>query len=137
MVPKINKNCIILMGKVKAGLGKGRYFMSQKGYKTQFIRKLGINPYHGTLNVALSGRNLEKMAKIRDMDGIKIKGFRSGGKNFGEVIAYNARISSAECALVIPKRSIHKEIAEIVSSSHLRSKLHLSEGSSVKITILV
>ena len=45
---------VVLTGRVKSGLGEGRYYMSQKGYRAQFAKRLGIDPYPGTLNLRLS-----------------------------------------------------------------------------------
>ena len=39
--------------KIVSGMGEGAYYMSLKGYRNQFIEKLGYEPYPGTLNVKL------------------------------------------------------------------------------------
>jgi len=124
-----------ISGRVKIGLGRGAYFMGQKEYKAQFIKKLGIDPYHGTLNVKLSPANVLLLGKIRKRKGILVKGFRRDGKSFGDVLCYHADMSGIKCALVMPKKSTHTQVAEIISSQMLRAKLKLRDGSRVTVSV--
>ncbi len=63
---------------VKSGLEEGGYYMRQQGYRSQFIKKLGMNPYRGTLNLNLSERNAKILAAIKERKGILINGFGRG-----------------------------------------------------------
>ncbi len=128
---------IELTGKVKTGLGEGKYYMNLKGYKTQFIRKLGIDPYIGTLNIRLSRPSLKKIEKIKRAKGILAKGFKMGKRNFGDVVCYKAQMSGIKCALVVPKLSVHTKVAEIISSERLRKALKLKEGSKAKVLVRI
>lgn len=130
-------NEITLIGRVMTGLGEGKHFMSMDGYKKQFIEKLGIDPYYGTLNLKLSKVNVKKLQKIKKRVPIIISGFKMGDKDFGDVWCYNAEISGIRCALVIPVRSTHTDVAEIISSEVLRDALDLKDGSMVKVTVTV
>ena len=40
-----------------------------------------------------------------------------------------------ECAIIIPKRSHHDDVLEIISASQLRLKLKLEDGDSVAVKI--
>ncbi len=126
---------MIISGRYAKGLGKGRYFMSQHGYKSQFVRKLGIDPYHGTFNVRLSGEDIRKFNRLKRRRGITIKGFVKGGKNFGSVMAYKAEVMGIRCAIVVPERTTHSNIVELVSSKMLRKTLRLRRGGKVTITV--
>ena len=128
---------IIITGRLGVGLGKGKYFMRQNGYKRQFVEKLRINPFHGTLNVELADGELRKLNMFRGKKGILIKGFARGKRTFGNVRAYKADISGIRCALVVPERTTHSNIAEIISSEMLRKKLGIAEGEKVTITVFV
>ena len=44
---------VSLVGKVVSGMGEGRYYTAQDGYANQFIKKLGISAFPGTLNVEI------------------------------------------------------------------------------------
>ena len=128
---------IVISGTLVKGLGRGRYFMRQKEYTRQFVGKLGINPYHGTLNVKISNANARKLAVIKRVGSIRIRGFRRGKSNFGGALCYRAVVSGIKCALVIPERTSHKGIVEIISSTMLRRKLGLKDGDRVRITLLL
>src|SRR5659263_138521 len=54
----------ILSGNIITGLGEGQYYISLDGYRTQFIEKLGFDPYPGTLNVRLDTNSIEIRKKI-------------------------------------------------------------------------
>ena len=43
----------MMRGRVVGGLGQGQYYISRKGYRHQFIQKLGFVPFPGTLNIKL------------------------------------------------------------------------------------
>lgn len=133
MEKKANKK-IVIIGNVRSGLGEGRFFMGQNGYRKQFIKKLGIDSYKGTLNLALNKTNSKKLAQLKRRKGILIKGFKKGDRTFGEVLCYKAEISGLRCALVMPKLSKHKRTAEVISSKRLRTALGLKDGSVVRVT---
>ncbi len=126
---------IVISGRVVAGLGEGRYFMGQKEYRKQFIKKLGIGPYRGTLNIKLSGKNAGRMMLIKKRKGITIKGFRRGKKRFGDVACYNAETSGVKCALIMPKLSRHADVAEVIAQKNLRRLLGLKERSLVRVAV--
>ncbi len=127
---------MILSGRVISGLGKGKYFMGLNGYKIQFIKKLGITPYPGTLNLKLSAKNVAKFYRIKRRKRFIVKGFRRGKKTYGDVYCYAAEISGMRCALIIPKLSTHSDVAEIISSKKLRTALKIRDGSRVRVLIL-
>ncbi len=126
---------LVISGRFRKGLGKGRYFLRQKGYKDQFVMKLGINPYHGTLNVNVSGASARKLAAVRRNKGILVRGFIKDGRSFGEVMCYKAEMCGVRCALVVPKRSKHKNVAEIISSKKLTKALGIRQGDLVSVTL--
>ncbi len=129
------KKPVFLSGTVVSGLGKGRYFMRQEGYRKQFIKKLGMDPYHGTLDLKISGENECVLDSIKRSRGIIISGFKEGNKEFGGARCYSAKISGIRCAIVVPKLSTHKYIAEIISSQRLRTVLGLKDGSRVRASV--
>ena len=124
-----------IKGRYVKGLGKGKYFMRQQGYKSQFIRKLGIDPYHGTFNVRLSGASLALFRKLVSGKGIMIRGFRKGGKSFGNVACYRAEICGIRCAMVVPERTGHSDVAELIAQVVLRKELDVKEGMAVTFSV--
>ena len=44
-----------IKGVVFSGVGEGRLYTEQMGYKKRFFEKLGIDSFHGTLNIKVNG----------------------------------------------------------------------------------
>jgi riboflavin kinase len=129
-----------LEGTVFRGLGEGAYYISKDSYKKQFIKKLGFNPYPGTLNLKLKKDYDLKIRKDLDAyPAIKIKGFVSENRTFGLVKCYKVRIENKiDGALVFARRSHYDlSVLEIVAPVYLRKELNLSEGQKVKIEIFI
>ncbi len=122
-----------IAGKVKSGLGEGRYYVSKKPYVTQFTEKLGIVPYPGTLNVKIEPEYESVLRQLRGRKGILIEGFSSDDRTYGAVKAFKCMIDGTDCALIFPYRSIYRDVMEIISSEFLREKLNLKDDDEVRI----
>ena len=127
---------IELHGEVVSGLGEGGYYIGQKGYQTQFKKKIGFEAYPGTLDLKLhpSSLKLKKWLKMRD--GIEIEGFSTEERSFGPAKAFSSNIKGKEAAIVIPYRTHHGEdILEIISPIELREEFGLEDGDELKIEV--
>ncbi len=131
---EINNN-IELEGKVVSGLGEGYYYMKEKNYRDQIIKKLNIEPFLGTLNVKVSSDYIPKLELIRAAQGIVIEGFKTEDRSFGDVIAYHAKIGDINAALIIPDRTHYTDTIEIISAIKLRDFFKLKDGDLIKIII--
>ena len=113
-----------IAGVIVKGLGEGKFYLSQKEYIVQFQKKLGFNPYPGTLNIKLAGESIEKRRQLLQMDPIIIEGFEKQGRRFGDLFAYKAKIEGIECAVVVPLRTHHgEEIIEIAAPINIKKEL--------------
>lgn len=130
---------IIIEGTIFSGFKEGNYYMGQKGYQLQFKRKIGFNPYPGTLNLKLSSAEIRKKKELETYPSIIINGFKRGRRTFGEVKCYLAIINDeVEGAVVIIKRTHYDDsVLEIIAPVHLRERLNLKDGSHVKVKILL
>ena len=117
------------------GVGEGKYYVTQKGYMTQFKKKLWFKPYKGTLNIKISGRELNKIELIRNLEGIPIQGFEDAGRTFGKGKCFLCDIQGVECAIMLPHRSHYENVIEIISLHYLRDKLKLKDGDVVEIRV--
>lgn len=120
-------------GNVIAGIGEGAYYIRE--YEDRIRETLGFKPFSGTLNIRLKDpKNLEIYAK-----GI-IKGFRKSGRTFGDVKFMPVKIifkdKSAGCYLIIPKRTHHRDIVEIISELNLRERLGIRKDDRVRIELI-
>ena len=128
---------VSVRGVVTSGLGEGAFYMKQRGYKDQFRRKLGYEPYEGTLNLRASDEELSKLDILREEPGILIEGFTDGGRTFGGAKVFLATVKGVECAVVIPLRTHHVDNLEVIAKNHLRTKLDLADGDAVEVDVRV
>ncbi len=126
---------IKLVGTVQDGLGEGKYYISKKGYKEQFIAKLGIDPYPGTLNIKISPEYENDLRRIKNSDGIYITGFKDQQRTFGGVFCHQARIDGIKCFIIFPERSVYRDTFEVISEKYLRKELNLQNGSMIEVLI--
>ncbi len=126
---------IVIHGAVSSGMGEGGYYICQKGYMDQFDKILGFRPFEGTLNLTIDKEDVGKLDLIRSTAGHFVKGFTDQGRTFGDVIVYKAKIRNIDCAVVVPERSVYKEVLEIICQFHLRRTLSLTDGSRIDLKI--
>ena len=126
---------LLITGQVTGGFGEGGYYVGQDAYQEQFRHKLGIKPYPGTLNLRLSGPELVKLDMLRELPGIPLDGFSQTGRTFGTGKCFRARLGNTECAVVMPIRSHHPDMLEIICERHLRKSLGLKDGDTLKLEV--
>ena len=124
---------IIIEGTVFSGLREGAYYVSQKGYKQQFKRKIGFAPYPGTLNLKLLPSEIIKKKELQTYPPILIKGFESENRIFGDVRCYPTTINNEVdgTAIIISRTHYDASIIEVIAPIHLRTKLNLKDGDRV------
>lgn len=131
---------LTLEGTVFTGLGEGAYYISKKSYKEQFVKKLGFDPYPGTLNLKLSKElDIEIRKELDAYPAIEIKGFIDENRTFGLVKCYRVRINNKiDGALVFALRSHYDfSVLEIIAPVCLRKKLNLTEYQKVKVEVFI
>ncbi|HIH69473.1 DUF120 domain-containing protein [Methermicoccus shengliensis] len=127
----------VLSGVVVRGMGEGQYYTVVDGYRTQFIEKLGIDPYPGTLNIRLDEESMAGRRRMRMLEGIPIEGFTDQNRTFGSGRCYPALMEDIPCAVVEPSRTHYGEdIVEVISPVCLREELGLADGSPARVRIL-
>jgi riboflavin kinase len=126
-------DAILVRGKVVTGLGEGRYYISREGYRKAFSSLLGFDPYPGTLNIDVDPIDREKVAELKDLDGLLIPPFESEGRTFGAVKCFRAQLQGVEAAAIFPLRSHHVNVIELISPHALRETLSLADGAEVQV----
>jgi len=125
-------------GAVFTGLGEGAYYISLKGYRKQFVRKLGFDPYPGTLNLRLMSA-LDRMVRdtLEKLPGIQIEGFEDGHRTYGGAKCFIAKLNnSVDGAVLVVERTSHdNSVLEVISPARLRVRLGLKDGDIVKVSI--
>lgn len=126
-----------LIGRVVSGFGEGSYYMSQQEYRQQFRRELGFDPYPGTLDIKLDARSLELRSILLELPGKHIEGFKASERTFGPVKCFPATLRGVKAAVVLPARSHHTDVIEVIAPKNLRKSLKLEDGDVVKIEVSV
>jgi len=138
---------ILIVGEVTTGIGEGHYYVKIKNYLSQFRKKLGFNPFLGTLNLQLSDLNYELlMENLKNRIPVKIEGFKDDeeGRTFGSVDCHYCFVSRLDnqkekvnAAILKIKRTHHKKnIVEILAEPYLRDTLNLQDGDRVRIELV-
>lgn len=121
-------------GTITRGLGEGAYYVGE--YAEEIKKKLGYKPFPGTLNV----KTAETFNPERLMSGT-IKGFKKKSRTFGSIryapVRVSAKDESVECHIIVPARTHHKDILEIISPMNLRERLGISDGDTVCVEFVV
>jgi len=127
-----------LKGTLISGMGEGAYYMSLKGYTTQFKSKIGYIPFPGTLNVKLTSKSyIDSSEQLSRFDGKIIHGFSDGKRTFGWVKCFEAKLNnSIKCEFIVLERTNHDaSIVELISNHNLRKVAKIKNGSNITIKI--
>jgi riboflavin kinase len=120
-------------GTISRGMGEGAYYVNE--YAEEIKNKLGYKPFPGTLNVKVS----EPLNLDRLMTGT-IKGFKKKNRTFGSIryapVKLSAKEKTESCHLIVPARTHHKGILEIICRYNLRERLNLVDGVVVCLDFL-
>lgn len=126
---------IAIKGRFTEGLKESSLFTHVAWVREQFIKKLGIDPYPGTINLdVLDSHEREKLREIKKRKGIEIipaePGFCSA-KCFHVLVC-----GKIKGALIIPQVPGYPESkVEIISSDRIRDVLSLEVGDLVPVEI--
>ena len=124
---------IEMKGILETGLGEGGYYISKKGYMSQFQEKLKWTPYEGTFNLRLYDDEVPKIEAMKAAEGILIEGFEQEGRTFGKAWVFKCSLENGgeivkECAIISPKRTHYRRVVEVISPIFLRDKLKAVDG---------
>jgi len=131
----VDAGTVVMHGTVTAGLGEGAFYMQQEGYREQFRGKLGFDPFAGTLNLRIEGAELTRLELLRASEGIAIREFKAGGRTFGGAKCFPATLQKVACAVIVPLRTHHTDILEVIAPVVRRDRLGLKDGNTVELVI--
>ncbi len=123
-----------LEGRVFLGFGEGKYYM--KNYKSRLKKKLGFNPYEGTLNARVDHIELKKF--LHGLKKVRIDEFSTKERSFGAVDCYPVVIEDKiKGAIVIPNRNKYEgDVVEIIAPVYLRKALKVNDNDIVKMKVV-
>ena len=120
-------------GTVVSGLGKGAAFTELDWAKKQFIEKLGIDPYPGTLNLHLNDEKIRsEWQRLQETDSYTIY---ASDDDSCDARCYPIFISEQYAgAIVVPLiENYPEDQLEIIAPISLRDNLSIEDGDLVKL----
>ena len=121
-----------LKGEVTSGLGKGKYYMAKEVYQKVFDKKLGFQPFPGTLNLEVSEEKRQKFEN--NSKTIEIREVYEDGDRLSNVDVTPCNIKGVECGLLNLEFTDHPEsIAEVIAPEELREKFNLDDGDKIEL----
>ena len=130
-----------LRGNVFSGLGEGAYYVSLKGYNQQFQKKIGFDPYPGTLNMKLSTVADRKVrSELGRFGGIFIEGFEDKQRTFGWVKMQRCMVNNEIKGAVFSgfeRTHYDDSVLEVLAPINIRERLGLSDGNEVKVEVFL
>lgn len=131
------RSAIAFRGRVFTGLGEGAYYISLSGYRRQFRRLLGFDPFPGTLNLTLDNSQLEMRKMLKFRTGLEVKGFKDSMRTYGPVKCFEAKVEGKQdAAVLLIERTHHGEsVIEVISPVNLRKMFALNDGDEVSVTL--
>lgn len=113
-----------IIGTVGGGKDEGAAYVQL--YAHAIEQHVGFTPYPGTLNL-----NVREAIKPRVLH--TINGFVKDGVTYGSVDYTPATINGHSCAILLPRKSMHKKTIELIAKEKLREELGLSDGDEVEV----
>lgn len=126
---------VTFSGRVTEGDGEGAYYMSQPFYKEGFQALFGFVPYPGTLNLRVSGSELETLRALRTREALEIPQVKTEERTFGGVTGFPATLSDLDVGVIFPHRTRHEDVLEIIAPVCLRKELSLVDGDVLTVQV--
>ncbi len=124
-----------ITGKLVSGIGQGRHFTRLEWVRRQFIDRLGIDPYPGTINVeANAGTSQETWRALRETAGIRIDNPNDGPHDC-DARCYLVLIENAiEAAIVLPEVATYPAAQiELIAAVNVRQTLQIGDGAAIRL----
>ena len=124
-------------GKVSSGTNRGQQFTQLDWARAQFIEKLEIDPFPGTLNLVLDDPDSQAAwSALRNTSGIRIDN-PGDGPDDCEARCYRVRIADRfDGAIVLPEvQRYPQNKIEIIAPIGLRSELEIADGEDIVLEI--
>jgi riboflavin kinase len=123
-----------LTGIVGSGIGQGAQFLALDWVQSQLRRHLDLTPFPGTLNIRVAPAvrdelfaQRERFLRIADPASPDCPGYL-------KKVTLHAHGRFVDVAWVIlPEKTMHTDVIEVISTVNLRQHLALNDGDSVDV----
>jgi CTP-dependent riboflavin kinase len=126
-----------LLGRLATGIGQGRHFTQLDWVLRQFMEKLAIAPFPGTVNLIVEDQ--ESMAiwnRLKSTPGVRIENPNHGG-NACHARCYPVSVGGwIDGAIVLPEVEGYSPAQiEIIAAVGVRAALDVDDGDSLRLAI--
>lgn len=126
-----------ITGRLTTGIGQGRHFTRLDWARQQFIGRLAIDPFPGTINVTIDApQQLAAWAALKATPGIRIDNPNDGPYDCDArcwLVSIEDRI---EAAIVLPEVVGYAANAiELIAAVCVRDTLGVADGDMLRLTI--
>jgi riboflavin kinase len=83
----------------------------------------------------LSDESLDLKGILESSPGKRIEGFKTHERTFGPVKCFLAKLRGMRVAIVLPTRSTHTNILELIAAKSIRKALRLKDGDEVEVEV--
>lgn len=127
---------MLILGRVATGLGEGQYFTQLDWAREQFVDKLCIDPFPGTLNVIVDdAKSLSSWVALKSSPGIRIDR-RVATACAARCYPVSLRGEIA-AAIVLPEvQGYPPKQIEIIAAIRLRKALGVEDGDRIGIATM-
>ena len=126
-----------LLGRLATGIGQGKHFTRLDWARAQFMEKLGIDPYPGTVNVIVDDPDaMPVWVRLKRTDGIRIDNPNDGPHDC-DARCYKVSIEGRiDAAIVLPEVDGYPPAqVELIAEVGVRDALDIEDGDSVRLEI--
>ena len=137
---KLEPMVLEFRGEVFSGVREGAYYVSQRGYRRQFVTKLGFDPFPGTLNLKLTTDAARRLKQeLEHHEGIPIEGFEDQHRSFSRAKCFRATIQENVhgAAILIERTHYDDSVLELLAPFDVRKKLNLEDGDTIEVKVFV
>lgn len=127
----------IIMGRLASGIGQGRHFTRLDWARRQFVERLGIDPFPGTVNVIVdAGESAAEWARLQATPGVRIDN-PGDGPHDCDARCFRVSIEGRiDAAIVLPEVAGYApDQIEMIAAVGVREALEVADGAVVRIVI--
>lgn len=126
-----------ILGRLATGIGQGRHFTRLDWAREQFIDRLGIDPFPGTVNVIVDDPDaMPVWVRLKRTEGIRIDN-PGDGPHDCDARCYKVSIEGKiDAAIVLPEIDGYPPAqVELIAEVGVREALGIEDGDAVRLVI--
>ncbi len=126
-----------IQGRLATGIGQGRHFTQLDWARRQFMEKVGIAPYPGTVNIVVDDANdVSTWLQVKSEPGVRIDNPNDGPHDC-DARCYRVLIEGRiEAAIVVPEvEGYAPGLIEMIAAVNVRETLGIADGDVLRLEI--